>query len=217
MYPQFETYGAVEALDDQRKLVKSITSEHTVFDVAPPMGMFTLLQSICAFTLSIDRPEEQKLHHVIGDYENRVSQRHIAGLQQSLYTLSSLIGVEIKLKVIQGSNSDGIIIPEPTPTHHSPDVSLVSMTAPDLTSMLFDNTDNLDPNETLKKTVGTILALQSLIEESKNGAFVLMLGGARNHMSFEFFKQSAKAMELIIQSIADINEGKAYTYYCVDK
>ena len=214
MNTQYDSYIATDIVEQHKQTIKLLAGEDTTYDRAPSTGMFYLLQDICALTLSIDEHETYEFHHVIGDADNRVPERHIAVLMDSIESISDLMDVKIELQFMQGRSDGGIIIPQPPPKRSSTGVSLVYMRALTFTSQLIETASGrVDPNVSLRNTIGAILALQSVIEESKSGAFVLTLSSVNELLMFDFFQQSIAVMEVIIRNIAEINEISAYIYY----
>lgn len=215
MYKQHDSCNAIDIVEEHKQSVHEQVDKSLIRPKAPPMGMLSLLEYICSLTLSIDEHEEYLLHHIVYDQENYVPRRHTAALVDSVRSISDLTEVHIELQIQQTNHPSGIIIPEPPKVRTGSGIDTVRIPAPLLVNRLFETTSGqVDPSLHLRHIIGAILALQALIEESDNAAFMLMIDDAKQMVhNYNFFKQSIQAMEVIIRNIADINGVSADIIY----
>lgn len=215
MQTLFNNYSAVEMVALRRNFFHELAKAGSHAEIkVPALGMVSLLRDICTLSLSINEQENYKLHHVVEDTDKFIPERHIAALENSVNFIGEIIGTEIELKFDQGETNNGLIIPQPPPKRVSSDIGGLVVEGDNFYNFMFETASGtLDPNLTLKQTIGSILALQSLIEESNNRAFVLVMKGMQDFAYFNYFVRSMQAMDKVIRTIGDINDANVGVHY----
>lgn len=201
------SYPAIELVESHRNYIHTRAESAALARIKlPSLSMLYLLRDICTLTLSVEEYGEHRLHHIVEDPDDLILVRHSTALIESIKHISRFINADIDLQLSSSTTNPGILIPEPLSRRETSDVGGVLVPGSSFMDYLYEGAcGNLHPSRNLQDLIGSILTLQSLIEESPGKAFVLTMVGMRNVVGFEYFDRTMKAMESAIHTIGKMN------------